>query len=76
MPVPLTQECGDCIRQWLSGERWSSEVPLQGLPPSPPFITDASLTGWGTHLVDLTVAGVWSREKGLQINILEMKAFC
>ena len=44
--------------------------------PSPSLLlfTDASLTGWGTHL-DLTAAGVWSREKkGLHINILERKA--
>ena len=37
--------------------------------------SDASLSGWGAHLLDQNVSGVWSdQEKLLHINLLEMKA--
>ena len=36
---------------------------------------DASCSGWGAHLLDQHVSGVWSnQEKLLHINLLEMKA--
>ena len=39
------------------------------------LFTDASVKGWGAHLGDLTVSGLWSdRETNLHINILELKA--
>ena len=32
-------------------------------------------TGWGTHLQDLTAAGIWREEEcNLHINIMPMKA--
>ena len=37
--------------------------------------SDASCAGWGAHLLDQHVSGVWSdQEKLLHINHLEMKA--
>ena len=37
--------------------------------------SDASCSGWGAHLLDQHVSGVWSdQEKLLHINLLEMKA--
>ena len=37
--------------------------------------TDASLLGWGAHLLDLTDSGVWSQEESyLHVNVLKMKA--
>ena len=37
--------------------------------------SDASSSGWGAHLLDQNVSGVWSaQEKLLHINLLEMKA--
>ena len=37
--------------------------------------SDASSLGWGAHLLDQNVSGVWSaQEKLLHINLLEMKA--
>ena len=51
-----------------------SGVPLQVPPLSFLLFTDASLTCWGAHLLDLPAAGVWPQEeKELHINILEMK---
>ena len=39
------------------------------------LFTDASVKGWGAHLGDLTVSGLWSdTEANLHINILELKA--
>ena len=55
--VPLMQECVDCVHWWLLGKRWSLGVPLQ-VPPSLLLFTDASLTGCGAHLLDLTLAEV------------------
>ena len=37
--------------------------------------SDASSSGWGAHLLDQNVSGVWSnQEKLLHINLLEMRA--
>ena len=37
--------------------------------------SDASCSGWGAHLLDQHVSGVWSdQERLLHINLLEMKA--
>ena len=73
MPVPMTQECEKCICWWLKGERWSSGIPLQVPPTSLLLYTDASLTGWGAHLLNLTTAEIWSWEKRLHINIFGKK---
>ena len=37
--------------------------------------SDASRSGWGAHLLDRSVSGIWSnQESSLHINLLEMKA--
>ena len=39
------------------------------------LLTDASNEGWGTHLEPSSTQGLWSpQEKGLHMNILELKA--
>ena len=73
MLIPLLKECKQCIGWWLQGERWASGIPHQLPHPSLPY-TNASVTGWGTHLRDFIAARVWSREeKELYINVLDMK---
>ena len=58
----------------MQEEGWSSRVPLHVLPPSLLLYTDASVTGWGTYLFDLTADDVLPREeKNLHISFLEMK---
>ena len=49
---------------------------VNSLPGAPSLssITHGSVTSWDAHLQDLTMAGVWSREKALHINIPEIKA--
>ena len=40
-----------------------------------PLYSGASWSGWGSHLLDRVVSGVWSdQEKLLHINLLELKA--
>ena len=48
----------------------------EGSPaPDLHLYSDASSSGWGAHLLDQNVSGVWStQEKLLHINLLEMKA--
>ena len=36
--------------------------------------SDASQSGWGSHLHDCVVSGVWSEQNLLHINLIEMKA--
>ena len=53
----------------LTGVRFGAPAPDLHL------YSDASSSGWGAHLLDQNVSGVWSdQEKLLHINLLEMKA--
>ena len=53
----------------VSGVRFGTPAPDLHL------YSDASSSGWGAHLLDQNVSGVWSaQEKLLHINLLEMKA--
>ena len=53
----------------LTGVRFGTPAPDLHL------YSDASCSGWGAHLRDQHVSGVWSdQEKLLHINLLEMKA--
>ena len=39
------------------------------------IFTDASTQGWGTHMGDSQIAGVWTHsERELHINVLERRA--
>ena len=52
----------------LKGVRFGTPAPDLHL------YSDASWSGWGTHLLDRVASGVWSEQKLLHINLLEMKA--
>ena len=63
------------VSQWLDTNFMRSMVPLQAPDPDFHLYTDASLTGWGAHLEDLSVSGLWSqRWIGQHINVLELQA--
>ena len=75
LPVPLPQEARRDLSWWmvkdhlLTGVRFGTPAPVLHLD------SDASCLGWGAHLLDQHVSGVWSdQEKLLHINLLEMKA--
>ena len=63
---PMSQECVEAVRWWLQEDRWLFGVPLQFPPPSLLLYTDASLSGRGVYLLDLTASGVWSEEESLK----------
>ena len=75
LPVALPEEARRDLSWWmvrdhlLVGARFGTPVPNLHL------YSDASSSGWGAHLLDQNVSGVWSaQEKLLHINLLEMKA--
>ena len=48
---------------------------IRDTAPDLHLYSDTSSSGWGAHLLDQNVSGVWSdQEKLLHINLLEMKA--
>jgi len=60
---------------WLTEENLRVGIPLTSPTPEILMFSDASLQGWGAHLTELEVAGLWSPEEASQhINCLELKA--
>ena len=56
--------------QWLG-----TSVPLRPAPPTITIATDASLVGWGAHMEDQLLSGLWSpAESQLHISVLEIRA--
>ena len=73
--IPVSSQLISHLEWWTIPQNLFRGVPLS--PPSPDMVltTDASKSGWGTHLDDLTVQGVWSsQEQQLHINNLELLA--
>ena len=60
---------------WMNPENLEVGIPLMSPTPDILMFSDASLQGWGAHLEELQVAGLWSPEEASQhINGLELKA--
>ncbi|XP_070546087.1 uncharacterized protein [Ptychodera flava] len=60
---------------WLDTENLLKGVPLRVPPPTQFLFTDASTTGWGAHLDELTASGSWSdNQRERHINWLELQA--
>ena len=65
----------DAMRIWADMAWVSQGVPLQLDPPTVTLYNDASLTGWGAHLLPefRSAHGLWEPTEGpLHINLLEM----
>ncbi|MBV2113362.1 MAG: hypothetical protein KUF82_20615 [Candidatus Thiodiazotropha sp. (ex Ctena orbiculata)] len=63
------------VSHWLDKDFLFSLVPLSQPKPDFYLYTDASLVGWGAHLDDRSVSGLWSaRWKEQHINVLELRA--
>ena len=75
LPVPLPREVRQDLSWWMVRDHLLTRVRF-----GTPFLeihlySDASCLGWGAHLLDQHVSGVWlDQEKLLHINLLEMKA--
>ncbi|KAM7164069.1 uncharacterized protein RBU57_008131 [Macrochelys suwanniensis] len=65
----------DSLQWWLDPLIVGAGVPFQSPHPSLTLVTDASALGWGAHLGDLTMQGMWQHhELDLHINIKELRA--
>ena len=63
------------LKWWLDRECTRARMPLDIPETQAHLFTDASESGWGAHLANLQVSGVWSpREAMLHINQLERLA--
>ena len=70
----LDSELLQLLQWWTLPERFAG-VPLQAPDPTMSLCTDASTAGWGAHLDQDEVAGVWSHLQSEEhINQLELTA--
>ena len=76
LPVPLPWEVRRDLSWWMVRDHLLTGVRFGTPEPDLHLYSDASCSGWGAHLLDQHVSGVWSdEEKLLHINLLKMKAF-
>ena len=75
LPVALPEEARRDMSWWMVKDHLLTGVRFGAPAPDLHLYSDASSSGWGAHLLDQNVSGVWSdQEKLLHINLLEMKA--
>ena len=75
LPVALPEEARRDLSWWMVKDHLLMGVRFGAPAPDLHLYSDASSSGWGAHLLDQSVSGVWSdQEKLLHINLLEMKA--
>ena len=74
LPVPLPREVRRDLSWWVVRDHLLTRVRFGTPAPDLHLYSDVSCSGWGAHLLDQHVSGVWSdQEKLLHINLLEMK---
>ena len=75
LPVPLSGRIREDLAWWLDDRNLTVGVSLDTPPPEMLLFSDASTVGWGAHLEELLISGVWNEDdKHLHINVLELKA--
>ena len=75
LPVALPEEARRDLSWWMVRDHLLVGVRFGTPAPDLHLYLDASSSGWGAHLLDQNVSGVWSaQEKLLHINLLEVKA--
>ena len=75
LPVALPEEARRDLSWWMVKDHLLTGVRFGAPAPDLHLYSDVSSLGWGAHLLDQNVSGVWSaQEKLLHINLLEMKA--
>ncbi|XP_041376890.1 uncharacterized protein LOC121389361 [Gigantopelta aegis] len=73
--IPVGPWFVQTIQECLVDKCLSQIIPLHPLAPELVLFTDASLEGYGAHLGDQHLSGVWSAfERSLHMNLLEMEA--
>ena len=75
LPVALPEEARRDLSWWMVKDHLLTGIRFGAPAPDLHLYSDASSSGWGAHLLDQNVSGVWSdQEKLLHINLLKMKA--
>ncbi|KAJ1156603.1 hypothetical protein NDU88_009321 [Pleurodeles waltl] len=73
--VKISRDAAVDLKWWIASNNLSQGKPFQQSPPVATVITDASTLGWGAHLGDLEIKGLWSPEEQIfHINLLELRA--
>ncbi|KAJ1116790.1 hypothetical protein NDU88_004996 [Pleurodeles waltl] len=73
--VKISRDAAVDLKWWIASNNLSQGKPFQQSPPVATVITDASTLGWGAHLGDLEIKGLWSPEEQMfHINLLELRA--
>ncbi|KAJ1168845.1 hypothetical protein NDU88_000758 [Pleurodeles waltl] len=73
--VKISRDAAVDLKWWIVSNNLSQGKPFQQSPPVATVITDASTLGWGAHLGDLEIKGLWSPEEQIfHINLLELRA--
>lgn len=73
--IPIGQSARTALLWWSQLHHLRKGVLIDQVAPTLTLVTDACLTGWGGHLMDLQVQGVWSPlDRTHHINWLELKA--
>ena len=63
------------LQQWLDPHFLTSGIQIRPLQADYTIFTDASSQGWGAHMGDSKISGIWTRiDRKLHINCLELKA--
>ena len=75
MKIPCSEILKSHLNWWRDPNNELIGTPLHAEEHNLLLFTDASVKGWGAHLEDQTVSGLWSyTEKNLHINVLVLKA--
>ena len=73
--VRWNPQCQEDLRWWGETDRLSQGCSLEVVPPDLMFWSDVSDQGWGAHLADSAVSGLWSQsDQSLSINLRELRA--
>ncbi|KAJ1085596.1 hypothetical protein NDU88_005726 [Pleurodeles waltl] len=73
--VKISRDAAVDLKWWIASNNLSQGKPFAQSPPVATVITDASTLGWGAHLGDLEIKGLWSPEEQMfHINLLELRA--
>jgi hypothetical protein len=73
--IPMSEECVAQFQWWLEESNVMRGMSILPFNPSINLFTDASTTGWGAHVGETLLSGLWTKEeRTLHINNLEMLA--
>ena len=73
LPVPSSRAVRVDLSCWMVWDHLLEGVRFGTPAPDLNLYSDVSRSGWGAHLLDHVVSGVWSEQKLLHINLLVMK---